>query len=135
MFQLLALAAVADDHAGLWRFYSISACSRRSCSHSGEMLLHGWQSTLRTSPAAVYKLVSWIAAPWSFLPNAHPTSEEVLQSRFSYSEGMTALASPATTSWWPFLFYATFFYGLLVRVVLLDLVRCRSAPRTRPLFV
>jgi hypothetical protein len=85
----------------------------------GRDVAFGWQSTLQTSPAAVYKLVSWIAAPWSFLPNAHPTSEEVLQSRFSYSEGMTALASPATTSWWPFLFYATFFYGLLVRVVLL----------------
>jgi hypothetical protein len=93
----------------------------------GRDVAFGWQSTLRTSPAAVHKLVSWLATPWSFLPNAHPTSEEVVQSRFSYSEGMTALASPATTSWWPFLFYATLFYGFLVRVLLL--IWCGAALR------
>ena len=85
----------------------------------GRDVAFGWQSTLKTSPETVYKLVSSIAAPWSFLPNAHPTLEEVVQSRFSYSEGIKALSLPAMTSWWPFLFYATFFYGFLVRLVLL----------------
>jgi hypothetical protein len=85
----------------------------------GRDVAFGWQSTLRTSPEAAYRLVSSIAAPWSFLPNAHPTREQVVQSRFSYSEGIQSLSLPAMTSWWPFLFYATFFYGFLVRLILL----------------
>jgi hypothetical protein len=85
----------------------------------GRDVAFGWQSTLKTSPETVYKLVSSIAAPWSFLPNAHPARQQVVQSRFSYSEGIKSLSLPAMTSWWPFLFYATFFYGFLVRLVLL----------------
>jgi hypothetical protein len=85
----------------------------------GRDVAFGWQSTLKTSPDAVYALVSSIAAPWWFLPNAHPTREEVVQSRFSYSEGIRSLSVPGTTSWWPFLFYATFFYGFLTRFFLL----------------
>jgi hypothetical protein len=85
----------------------------------GRDVAFGWQSTLRTSPEAAYRLVSSIAVPWSLLPNAHPTREQVVQSRFSYSEGIQSLSLPAMTSWWPFLFYATFFYGFLVRLVLL----------------
>jgi hypothetical protein len=95
----------------------------------GRDVAFGWQSTLRTSPEPVYRLVSTIAIPWSFLPNAHPTREEVVQSRFSYSEGIAPLSIQAMTSWWPFLFYATFFYGFLVRLVLLIWcsVRLRAA--------
>ena len=85
----------------------------------GRDVAFGWQSTLKTSPETVYRLVSSIAAPWSFLPNAHPARQEVEQSRFSYSEGIKSLSLPAMTSWWPFLLYATFFYGFLVRLVLL----------------
>jgi Protein of unknown function (DUF2868) len=85
----------------------------------GRDVAFGWQSTLRTSPETVYKLVSSTAAPWSFLPNAHPTHQEVVESRFFYSEGIKSLSLTAMTSWWPFLFYATFFYGFLIRLVLL----------------
>jgi Protein of unknown function (DUF2868) len=83
----------------------------------GRDVAFGWQSTLETSPDTVYGLVSSIAAPWSFLPNAHPKHEDVVQSRFSYSAGIKSMTLPAMTSWWPFLFYATFFYGFLVRLV------------------
>jgi hypothetical protein len=85
----------------------------------GRDVAFGWQSTLTTSPQTVYRLVSTIAVPWSSLPNAHPTREDVVQSRFSYSEGIHLLSLPAMTSWWPFLFYATLFYGFLVRIFLL----------------
>jgi hypothetical protein len=85
----------------------------------GRDVAFGWQSTLKTSPETVYRLVSSIAGPWSFLPQPHPNREDVLQSRFSYSEGIHSLSGPATTSWWPFLFYATLFYGFLVRIALL----------------
>ena len=73
---------------------------------------------LKTSPETVY---SWF--PRSRLlglsSTAHPTREDVVQSRFSYSEGIHSLSLPAMTSWWPFLLYATIFYGLLVRMCLL----------------
>ena len=85
----------------------------------GRDVAFGWQSTVKTSPDTVYQLVSSIAAPWSFIPQPHPTREDVFQSRFSYSEGIRSLSLPAMTSWWPFLFYATIFYGLLVRMCLL----------------
>ena len=85
----------------------------------GRDVAFGWQSTLKTSPETVYQLVSAIATPWSFLPQPHPTRQDVFQSRFSYSEGIHSLSVPATTSWWPFLFYGTIFYGLLVRIGLL----------------
>jgi hypothetical protein len=85
----------------------------------GRDVAFGWQSTLKTSPETVYQLVSSLATPWSFVPQPHPTREDVLQSRFSYSEGIRSLSLPAMTSWWPFLFYATVFYGLLVRICLL----------------
>ncbi len=93
----------------------------------GRDVAFGWQSTLKTSPETVYRLVSTIAAPWSFLPNAHPTYEDVVRSRFSYTEGIKSLSLPAMTSWWPFLFYATFFYGFLVR--LLSLIWCSLSLR------
>ena len=85
----------------------------------GRDVAFGWQSTLPTSPETVHRLVSSIAAPWSFLPNAHPAYQEVVESRFSYSEGIKSLSLPGMTSWWPFLIYATFFYGFLVRLFLL----------------
>jgi hypothetical protein len=79
----------------------------------------GWQSTLRTSPEEAYRIASLIAAPWSFAPNAHPTLEQVVASRFAYSEGIAPLSPAAMASWWPFLCYAVAFYGLLVRGLLL----------------
>ena len=85
----------------------------------GRDVAFGWQSTLKASPETVFQLVSSIATPWSVLPHSHPTREDVLQSRFSYSEGIRSLSLPAMTSWWPFLFYATLFYGLIVRICLL----------------
>jgi hypothetical protein len=79
----------------------------------------GWQSTLRTGPEQAWRLVSLVAAPWSVLPNAHPSLEQVVASRFSYSEGIAPLAQEAMASWWPFLFYSVLVYGLAVRSLLL----------------
>ncbi len=78
----------------------------------------GWQSTLRTSPEEAYRIVTAIATPWSALPNPHPTFDQVVASRFAYSEGIKPLSQTAMTSWWPFLCYSVAVYGLLVRVVL-----------------
>ena len=78
----------------------------------------GWQSTLRTSPEEAFHLVSTIAAPWSALPNPHPTFDQVVASRFAYSAGIQPLSQAAMAAWWPFLCYAAAAYGLLVRVLL-----------------
>jgi hypothetical protein len=79
----------------------------------------GWQSTLRTSPAEAFQIASAIAAPWSALPNPHPTFDQVVASRFAYSAGIKPLSPAAMASWWPFLCYAVAIYGLLVRSLLL----------------
>ncbi|HEX8294955.1 MAG TPA: DUF2868 domain-containing protein, partial [Chthoniobacteraceae bacterium] len=71
----------------------------------------GWQSTLRTSPEEAFRLVSFLAQPWSFAPDAHPTLDQVVASRFAYSEGIRPLSQNAMASWWPFLCYAVLFYG------------------------
>ncbi len=83
-------------------------------------LAFGWQSTLHLSPEAAHRIVSALAAPWSwFAPNAHPVLEDIVASRFSYSAGITPLDSAAMASWWPFLGYAVACYGLLLRGALL----------------
>jgi len=79
----------------------------------------GWQSTLRAGPEQAHRLVSLLASPWAFLPNAHPSLEQVVASRFSYSDGIAPLSQAAMAAWWPFLFYSVLVYGLLVRVLLL----------------
>jgi len=91
----------------------------------------GWQSTLRTSPEEAFQLVSAIAAPWSALPNPHPSFDQVVASRFAYSAGIQPLSQTAMAAWWPFLCYAVAAYGLLVRAVLLiwSIVGLRRARR------
>jgi hypothetical protein len=89
----------------------------------------GWQSTLRAGPEQAWRLVSLVATPWAFLPDAHPTLEQVVASRFSYSEGIAPLSHEAMAAWWPFLFYSVLVYGLLVRTLLLAsaVIASRSA--------
>ena len=92
----------------------------------GTLLLHvslsdvgfGWQSTLHTSAAEAHRIVSAVSAPWSWLPNSHPTLAQVEASRFAYSEGIRPLSREAMAAWWPWLCYSVVFYGLLVRVAL-----------------
>ena len=83
-------------------------------------LAFGWQSTLELSPEVAHRIVSTLAAPWSwFAPNAHPVIEDIVASRFSYNAGIRPLDSAAMASWWPFLAYAVTCYGLLLRGALL----------------
>ncbi|MDB6174618.1 MAG: hypothetical protein JWL59_3929 [Chthoniobacteraceae bacterium] len=83
-------------------------------------LAFGWQSTLQTSPDEAFRIIRGIAAPWAWLfPNAHPSLAQVVASRFQYSAGLKPLSNAAMASWWPFLCYAIFFYGLLIRGAIL----------------
>jgi uncharacterized protein DUF2868 len=97
-------------------------------------LAFGWQSTLHASPEQVHRLVCAISAPWAWLvPNAHPTFEQIVGSRFQYSAGLTPLSSAAMASWWPFLCYAVVCYGLLPRAALLVLAGAKLRRALRSL--
>ncbi len=98
-------------------------------------LAFGWQSTLQTSPEQVHAMVSRVAVPWAwFAPNALPTIEQVVASRFQYAQGLQPTSAGTLAAWWPFLGYAVAFYGLLVRAILLGFaaLKWRGALRELP---
>ena len=82
-------------------------------------LAFGWQSTLQPDPAAVHSIIQIISAPWSWLPSASPTIEQIEGSKIILKEGMAHLATTDLVSWWPFLCFALLFYGLMPRLLLL----------------
>jgi len=82
-------------------------------------LAFGWQSTLQPDPDAVHRIIQTISAPWSWLPSASPTIEQIEGSKIILKEGMAHLVTTDLVSWWPFLCFALLFYGLLPRLLLL----------------
>jgi len=87
----------------------------------GTDMAFGWQSTLQVSARVVHGIVNWLAVPWSWLvpPElAHPTLAQIEGSRLVLKDGIYHLATPDLVAWWPFLFLAVLFYGLLPRIVL-----------------
>ncbi len=87
----------------------------------GSDIAFGWQSTVQFSPDVVHELVRSIALPWSwFIPAeiAYPSLAQIEGSRMILKEGIYHLATQDLISWWPFLCFAVFFYGLLPRVIL-----------------
>ena len=88
----------------------------------GSDLAFGWQSTVQLSSQAVYDTVRLIATPWSFVigsPLAHPSLAQIEGSRMILKDGITRLATQDLVSWWPFLCFCVFFYGLLPRLAIL----------------
>ena len=86
-------------------------------------LAFGWQSTIHFSSRAVYSIVKIASLPWSwFTPSliAHPTLEQIEGSRIILKEGIYHLATNDLVSWWPFLCLAVIFYGLLPRIILMN---------------
>ena len=82
-------------------------------------LAFGWQSTLQPDPETIHRLIRIISAPWSWLPSALPTIEQIQGSKIILKEGMAHLATSDLVSWWPFLCFALLFYGFLPRLALL----------------
>lgn len=79
----------------------------------------GWQTTLDVRSEQAGAVVAAIAAPWSWAPNAHPSVEQVIATRFAPHQSHATLPPGAMRAWWPFLFYAVGCYGLAVRLALL----------------
>ena len=84
-------------------------------------LAFGWQSTLDLGSQFVYRSVSIIAIPWSWLAGpgtAHPTLTQIEGSRMILKDGIYRLSTQDLTAWWPFLCLCVLFYGLLPRLLL-----------------
>ncbi|WP_457554275.1 DUF2868 domain-containing protein [Desulfobacula sp.] len=82
----------------------------------------GWQSTLMTSGARVYDLVSSMALPWSWIiPEylAHPTLEQIEGSRIILKNGLSVLATQDLVSWWPFICMGILVYAAIPRAFLI----------------
>ena len=81
----------------------------------------GWQSTVQVNAHNVYKIVSMIAAPWSWFiqPDiAFPGPAEIQGSRMILKDGILHLTTVNLVSWWPFLCFTVLFYGFLPRFIL-----------------
>ncbi len=88
---------------------------------AGSDLAFGWQSTLQIGSETVYRIVRFLATPWSwFMPVgiAFPGLEQVEGTRMILKEGIYHLATSDLVSWWPFLCLCLLFYGLLPRMLL-----------------
>lgn len=79
----------------------------------------GWQTTLDVDSAGAGEVVATFAAPWAWAPNAHPTVEQVVATRYAPHQSHATLPAEAMRAWWPFLFWAVGCYGLAVRAALL----------------
>ncbi|WP_328185369.1 DUF2868 domain-containing protein [Marinobacter sp. OP 3.4] len=84
-------------------------------------LAFGWSTTLETSAEGWYRIVSWVAAPWSgWLPVATPTPDLVADTRFFRLEGTgTDIAGIRWGAWWPFVAMAWLTWTILPRLLLL----------------
>ena len=79
----------------------------------------GWETTNVFTPEGIHAFVRWVALPWAWLaPHAYPTLDQVRHSQIAL-HGQGVYTAEALASWWPFLFYAVFVYGMLPRLVLL----------------
>ena len=94
----------------------------------------GWQTHYDVIRANAPRIVATLAAPWSWLPDAQPASQEVRATNFSPGDKAAKLPADAARAWQPFLFWAVGFYGLAVRGALLAFtaVKLRFALRALP---
>lgn len=93
-------------------------------------LAFSWQTTAQVSAEQVYRLVTWIAWPWSALadpPRSHPTLAQVEGSRVFLKEGLEHLANTDLQAWWYFLLWAILVYAFLPRLLLLAVALFGSA--------
>ncbi|MEJ2057389.1 MAG: DUF2868 domain-containing protein [Desulfofustis sp.] len=86
----------------------------------------GWQSTIQFSTDFIYRAAAALALPWSWLvpPGyAHPSIEQIEGSRIILKDGIFHLQTQDLISWWPFLVFCIFFYGIVIRLLMLLISR------------
>lgn len=102
-------------------------------------LAFGWSTTLTTGSAAldaqrVHRVVSGIAAPWSWaIDDASPSLELIEQSRYyRVASGSVSRADAARLgSWWRFVALTIAVYALLPRVITLAVAQARLRAAAR----
>ena len=81
-----------------------------------------WSTTLKVDPLTVHKLVSVLAAPWSWISEGLvPGLDVIRHTEYNRHIGHYILEPPAdmvklTGAWWPFLLMSLGCYGLLPRL-------------------
>jgi len=88
----------------------------------GSDIAFGWQSTVQVSARVVFNLVQLISLPWSWFVRpeiAYPSLSDIEGSHMVLKDGIYHLATENLVSWWPFLCFAVFCYGLMPRLLLL----------------
>ena len=79
-----------------------------------------WGSTFNVSDEFVQRITTFVASPWALLlPNAIPSAQVIMESRYSPALSDLAQANSASMhGWWPFLIMAMLIYALLPRIIL-----------------
>ena len=83
--------------------FNLPACSARCWRTPTHELRFGWQTTLEVRAQGVAKAIEVVAAPWSWAPNAHPTPEQIVATRFAPGQSLATLPGESARAWWPFL--------------------------------
>lgn len=80
-----------------------------------------WSTTLHISPEEFHLFLKNIAFPWSeFSPSAVPSMTLIEKSHyFRLGEGTSMLDPEQLGEWWKFLAFATLFYAILLRLLML----------------
>ena len=98
-------------------------------------LAFGWSTTLTSEAHRVYRVVTWLAAPWArSLPDAVPPFALVEQTQYFRGAGGFTGAAPRSAAWWPFLLACMACYGLAPRLALLALASWRQRAALRRVF-
>ena len=91
-------------------------------------LAFAWQTTLDFSAEDFHRVLSVLAAPWSWAyPEGLPTVDVVRASRYFRLDGSFGQAAPAELlgQWWRFLVLCLLVYGLAPRLILSLVARAR----------
>ena len=101
-------------------------------------LAFGWSTTLEVSPQTVHAVCGWLALPWSgWLPVAVPDLTLVEMSRFFRleSRGLDRGGAAALGQWWPFVGMTILVWGLLPRLLLVQVMLVLLQRRARQLLL
>ncbi|MGH1469959.1 MAG: DUF2868 domain-containing protein [Cellvibrionaceae bacterium] len=122
------LFGIAFNVGALAAFFIILAFTDRN---------FGWSSTFNLDGESLFLFFDAISTPWKMLfPAATITEDIVINTRYQFLQtSFTPDAIESMRAWWPFLFAAIIFYGLLPRVILWLVFKVQAAKKIRQTFL
>lgn len=121
---LLANWIVIKRSQSIALFFSFGLCVALLLVVATKDIAFAWSTTLHVTPEAFRSFLNTLALPWrSWFPSAVPSLELIEQSQYfrlgdGLSEKMIRHAS-MLGEWWKFLAFATLFYAIFLRVLML----------------